>query len=102
VRERVTIAVVTTGSAEENERLRELGVTDVMLQEDAELMEEFRVTGTPSAVIVGTDYSIKSTAVMGVPAIEPLVRTAMRSGARADADTPQRAPHPTPEPIPST
>lgn len=99
---RITIGVVTTGTAADNQRLGELGLEHVGLQDDAEVMEAYRVSATPSAVIVKPDGSIATSAVVGAHAVEPLVRTAIRpadaaaeSHAAADAGF-------GPRPIPST
>jgi uncharacterized membrane protein YphA (DoxX/SURF4 family)/thiol-disulfide isomerase/thioredoxin len=76
--ERLSIGLVSTGSALDNQRAQELGLANVLLQDDAELMNAYRVRATPSAVMVSPEGRIASTAAAGVPAIEPLFRVALR------------------------
>ena len=50
--ERLTIAVISTGTAEQNASLEEQGLEDVLLQEEWEVADAFEVKGTPTAVVV--------------------------------------------------
>ena len=71
----LTIAVVGTGSAQVLEtKLMGTDVQDVLLADDSQLLEAYRVPGIPSAVVVGADGKIDSEAVMGPAAIRKLVQ----------------------------
>jgi hypothetical protein len=76
--ERLSIGVLSTGSALDNQRAQELRLANVLLQADAEIMNAYRVRATPSAVMVSPEGRIASTAAAGAPAIEPLIRVALR------------------------
>jgi thiol-disulfide isomerase/thioredoxin len=76
--ERLTIALLSSGSALDNHRAIEHGLTNVMLQPDADVMAAYRVTATPSVVIVSPDGRIASIAASGFPAVEPLIRLTLR------------------------
>ena len=68
------IAVVSRGSDQAN-RLPadEHGLTDVLLQEGAEVADAYRVGGTPAAVLIRPDAAIGSHVVLGPEAIADLV-----------------------------
>lgn len=77
--DRLTLAVLSFGSAEENRAtFDEHGVGTVMLQEGAEMMSDYRVRATPSAVVVAPDGTIASAPAEGAPTIETLVRLTLR------------------------
>jgi uncharacterized membrane protein YphA (DoxX/SURF4 family)/thiol-disulfide isomerase/thioredoxin len=80
--DRLTIALISSGSARDNFRAREHGLTNVLLQDDSELLDAYRVRGTPSAVIVTPDARIASGAAAGAPVIEPLIRLTLRGETR--------------------
>ncbi len=46
--ERLTIAIISTGTAEQNAALEEHGLEDVLLQEEMEVADAYAVKGTPS------------------------------------------------------
>ena len=80
--ERLTIAVINTGSVDENRAvLEEHGLEDVLLQERFETIESYRIRSTPSAVIVTMAGKIGSNPAESVFGIEPLIRLALRDGA---------------------
>lgn len=86
--ERLTIAVLTGGTVEENLPLyAEHGVDNVILQEDYELMGEYRVRATPSAVIVTPDFHVASLPAVGEASIEALMRLALERDLTALAPT---------------
>jgi uncharacterized membrane protein YphA (DoxX/SURF4 family)/thiol-disulfide isomerase/thioredoxin len=89
--DRLTIAVISSGSAVDNFRAREHGLTNVLLQADSELMHAYRVRGTPSAVIVTPDGRIASAAVAGAPVIEPLIRLTLRGETKVPGGGPAEA-----------
>jgi thiol-disulfide isomerase/thioredoxin/uncharacterized membrane protein YphA (DoxX/SURF4 family) len=76
--ERLTIVVMTGGTVEENLPLyEEHGVENVIMQEDYEMMGEYRMRATPSAVIVTPDFRIASLPGVGEASIEALARLAL-------------------------
>jgi uncharacterized membrane protein YphA (DoxX/SURF4 family)/peroxiredoxin len=81
LRERLTIAIISTGTVEQNEVFAEQNIEHVALQEEMEVADVFSVRGTPSAVVVSRDGLIASTLGEMDQAIEPLVRLALRQGA---------------------
>lgn len=86
---RLNIAVMTGGSREENlAPAEEHGVQNMILQEDYEVMWEYRVRATPTAVVVGPDLKVASLPALGAGAIEALIRLAL---AREDTITPGRS-----------
>jgi peroxiredoxin len=72
--DRLRIVVVSRGShgANEQKALRH-GLSDVVLQDDFEVAELYRVAGTPGAVLVTADGKIGSPVAAGEPAIADLV-----------------------------
>ena len=56
---------------------------DVLLQEDTEVYEAYRMRVTPAAVIVTPDGTSREQPGGGRLQIEPLVRLALRDGADA-------------------
>jgi uncharacterized membrane protein YphA (DoxX/SURF4 family) len=81
--ERLTIAVLTTGTAEQNAPLEDEGLDNVLLQQGMEVGNLFGVVGTPSAQFVSRDGKIASHRAESEFAIEPLVRLALRDGTDA-------------------
>jgi peroxiredoxin len=80
--ERLTIAIVSNGTVEDNQPMfEEHGLRHVLLQHDLDAIEAYRIRGTPSAVIVTRDGKIGSNPAEAVLGIEPLVRLALRDGA---------------------
>jgi len=80
LRDRLTIAVISTGTAEQNQSIAEEGIEHVLLQEELEVNEAFSVRATPSALVVARDGFIASHVGETEQAIEPLVRAALRRG----------------------
>jgi uncharacterized membrane protein YphA (DoxX/SURF4 family) len=77
--DRLSIAVITHGSVADNLALRvEHGIDDVLVQPDTEVMKDFRIRLTPTALIVTPEGRIGSTLAEGVLAIEPLIRVTLR------------------------
>jgi methylamine dehydrogenase accessory protein MauD len=72
--DKLTIALISRGSAEENRtKISEHGVTNVVLQEDWEVAHSYQAAGTPSAVLVQPDGKVGSPVVAGAEAIRSLV-----------------------------
>jgi uncharacterized membrane protein YphA (DoxX/SURF4 family)/thiol-disulfide isomerase/thioredoxin len=78
--ERLTIAVLSTGTAEQNAVFEEHGLEHVLLQHGMEVADQFGVRATPSAVFIAHDGKIASHPGMSEFGIEPLVRLALRNG----------------------
>jgi thiol-disulfide isomerase/thioredoxin len=80
---KVTLALVSRGTAEENRaKSTEHGLTNVLLQDNWEVSEAYEVGGTPSAVFVRPDGTIGSPVAIGAEAIRSLVRQAVETPAR--------------------
>jgi methylamine dehydrogenase accessory protein MauD len=84
--ERLTIAVITTGTAEQNAGLAEAGLDDVLLQQEIEVQKIYGVSGTPTAVLVSAEGKIASGLGESEFGIEPLLRMALRHGANAQLE----------------
>ena len=82
--ERLTIAVVSTGSPKENELLtEEHGLEQVLLQDKGELIESYRIRGTPTAVLINSEGRVANVPAESVYGIEPMVRLVLREGSAA-------------------
>src|SRR4051812_31001178 len=72
--ERVTIALVSVGKAEDNRPYADQhGLERLLVQEDAEVFESYRIRGTPSAVLVTADGKVATLPAESAFAIEPMV-----------------------------
>jgi len=81
---KLTFAVLSRGAAEQNRaKYGEHGATQVLLQKDHEVAEAYRVSGTPSAVLVRPDGTIGSAAAAGADAIRQLVAQVVGAPAAA-------------------
>jgi len=78
--ERLTMTVITMGTAEQNALYAESGVEDVLLQTGFEVAQLYGVSATPSAVFVSREGKVASTIGETEYGIEPLVRLALRDG----------------------
>ena len=75
--EQLTIAVINRGTAETvRAKLGALNPALMLLQNEGEIAAQYQVTGTPSAVLVGSDGRIRSPLAGGATAIRELVRHA--------------------------
>jgi thiol-disulfide isomerase/thioredoxin len=81
--ERLTIAVLSAGTAEQNAVFVEQDLDDVLLQERTEVTDLFGVVGTPSALFISRDGKVASHQAGGEFEIEPLLRLALRDGVEA-------------------
>jgi uncharacterized membrane protein YphA (DoxX/SURF4 family)/peroxiredoxin len=79
--ERLTLAIVTAGTAEQNAVLSEHGLEHVLLQDRREVADLYGANYTPSGVFVTPGGKIASPPGEGQQGIEPLVRLALRDGA---------------------
>jgi peroxiredoxin/uncharacterized membrane protein YphA (DoxX/SURF4 family) len=84
--EKLALALISRGDPEENRvKMSEHGLTNVLLQEDQEVFEAYRVGGTPSAVLILPDGKVGSSVTGGTEAIRALVAHAV--GQRAQLPT---------------
>jgi peroxiredoxin len=84
--ERLTIAVISAGTVKDNEVLADThGMDNVLLQTRQEVIQAYRIRGTPSAVLVTVDGTIGSVAAESMFGIEPMVRRVLREGAGGPA-----------------
>jgi hypothetical protein len=75
--EQVTIAVISEGDRGDNVAVLENGSGDVLLQDEWEVGEAYRVGNTPTAVAIAPDGRVASPLVSG-EGIEPLIRLTVR------------------------
>ncbi|MBA3327563.1 MAG: TlpA family protein disulfide reductase [Solirubrobacterales bacterium] len=82
--DRVTIAVLSTGSLLENRApAQEHGIADVLVQQATEVMDAYRVRNTPTALIVSPDGYVASGPAAAVFEIEELIRLTLERHAEA-------------------
>ena len=83
----LTIGLISSGSLDDNQRMAEkYGLTDVGVQEDAEVLDSYQLDGTPAAVVVTQDGLLANVAGHGLFEIEPLIRLSLRQEATAPAE----------------
>jgi peroxiredoxin/uncharacterized membrane protein YphA (DoxX/SURF4 family) len=75
--EKLTLAVITRGSLEDNRnKAKQHNLTHVLMQKDNEVADAYQTYGTPTAVMVWPDGTIGSAAVGGAQEIRTLVKQA--------------------------
>ena len=75
--EKLTLAVITRGSLEDNRnKAKQHNLTHVLMQKDNEVADAYQTYGTPTAVMVRPDGTIGSAAVGGAQEIRTLVKQA--------------------------
>jgi len=80
IAERLALTVVTPTRVMEAEELaREHALTDVLIDERSTVSRAYGARATPSAVLVASDGTVRSTLAAGPVAIEALIRLALRS-----------------------
>jgi peroxiredoxin/uncharacterized membrane protein YphA (DoxX/SURF4 family) len=83
ITERLALTLVTPTEAVQAEKLaREHALTDVLIDEKATIMHAYGVWGTPSAILVASDGTVRSAPVAGYVAIESLIRLALQDETR--------------------
>jgi len=83
ITERLALTLVAPVQATEAEKLaREHALTDALIDERSTVMHAYGVLGTPSAVLVASDGTVRSTLAAGPVAIESLVRLALQGETR--------------------
>jgi methylamine dehydrogenase accessory protein MauD len=76
--ERLTVAVISRGTVEDNEVFNEHGLENVLLQDAMEVAALYGVDFTPSGLFVTPGGKVASPPGEGQQGIEPLVRLALR------------------------
>jgi methylamine dehydrogenase accessory protein MauD len=100
--EKLTIALVSRGGPQENRaKVQEHGVGNVMLQEDWEVSEAYRVVGTPSAVLITPEGKVASPVFGGEQDIEALLAHAVGERAHLPVELPVAQPQAQGEPCPN-
>jgi peroxiredoxin len=95
--DKLTVALVSRGKPEENEtKAQEHGLKNVVLQKDWEVSEAYRVSGTPSAVLIAAEGTIASPVAGGVEAIEDLAARAVGERPQFPIQQPQAQGRPCP------
>lgn len=89
--DRLTIAIVSHGGPFQHQFELVLGMRDIGLQREYETLRAYRVTGTPSAVLVSPDGRIAAPMALAGYAIEAVVRLALRNGSGSTRLAPLRA-----------
>jgi peroxiredoxin len=75
----LTLITVSSGSVQANrEFAHELAIDELLLSEGRTVAEAFGVGGTPSAVLIDSEGRIAGLPATGPPAIEALIRQALR------------------------
>jgi thiol-disulfide isomerase/thioredoxin len=83
ITEHLALTMVTAAEATEAEKLaHEHALTDLLIDEQSAVSAAYGVTAVPSAVLVGSDGTVRSTLVGGPIAIESLVRLALQGDMR--------------------
>lgn len=86
----ISLAVISHGTAAENEEVAAQSPEEILLQDDREAMRAYRIAGTPSAVIVTPEGKVASAPAVGAFQIESLLRLTLRH--RAESPPPPRLP----------
>lgn len=83
ITERLALTLVTAVRATEAEKLaREHALADVLIDEQSTVSHAYGATAVPSAVLVASDGTVRSTLVAGPVAIESLIRLALHGETR--------------------
>jgi uncharacterized membrane protein YphA (DoxX/SURF4 family)/peroxiredoxin len=83
ITERLALTLVAPVQATEAEKLARVhALTDVLIDERSTVMHTYGVWGTPSAVLVASDGTVRSAPVAGAVAIESLIRLALQGETR--------------------
>jgi uncharacterized membrane protein YphA (DoxX/SURF4 family)/thiol-disulfide isomerase/thioredoxin len=78
------LEIITVSSAkleDSRELAEELGISDMLVAENGEMRESFRVSPTPSAVLIDGEGRIAAAPAAGAVAIEELIRVGLRRAA---------------------
>jgi uncharacterized membrane protein YphA (DoxX/SURF4 family)/peroxiredoxin len=90
--DRLTVIAISSGTVAENRPIAgEHGITEMLLQQRSEVLRDYRVRNTPSALVVAAGGTIASAAAEGLLTIEPLIRLTLRRGPMVAAAAPVAA-----------
>jgi peroxiredoxin len=93
--EKLTIAVITRGSLEDNRnKAKQHNLTHVLMQRDNEVADAYQTYGTPTAVLVRPDGTIGSAPAGGAQQIRTLVKQAAEGKVPVPRPRPAAAPRP--------
>lgn len=93
-RDRLTVALIGRGSADENRaKAAEHGLVNVLIQEENEVAEAYRSPGTPSATFIGADGTVAEAMAVGAEPVRELVNARLGTLSPA-AQPPVPAPGP--------
>jgi peroxiredoxin len=93
--EKLTIAVITRGSLEDNrDKAKQHNLTHVLMQRDNEVADAYQTYGTPTAVLVRPDGTIGSAAAGGAQQIRTLVKQAAEGKVPVPRPRPAAVPRP--------
>jgi peroxiredoxin/uncharacterized membrane protein YphA (DoxX/SURF4 family) len=97
---KLTVAVVSGGGAAANKaKSHEHGLANVLLQEGSEINDLYRVSGTPTGILVRADGTIGSKAALGIEEIRTLAKQITDN--RVPVPAPVAANGRKPEPVPA-
>lgn len=83
--ERVTIAVITTGTVDSTRPIWEQhGLSDVLLDDPRAVFKAYRILGSPSAVAIERDGRVANSLAGGLHMPEVLIRLMLRRAARGE------------------
>jgi peroxiredoxin len=83
ITERLTLTLITPAEATEAQKLaHEHILTNVLIDKQSTVMHAYGVMGTPSAVLIASDGTVRSTLAAGPIAIESLIRLALQDQTR--------------------
>ena len=90
--DRLTVAIISTGSEEENQGvIEEHGIDGIFLHDGLETLQAYRIMGTPSSVLVTPDGKVASSTIVGARTLEPLIRLTLKRWAENGAGSPSAA-----------
>jgi hypothetical protein len=79
--DRLTVAILSTGTEEENrDVVEEHEIGGIFLHDAGDTMQAYRMDATPSAVLVSPDRRILSQTIVGARPLEPLIRMLLARG----------------------
>jgi peroxiredoxin/uncharacterized membrane protein YphA (DoxX/SURF4 family) len=84
--DRLTVAIISTGSEEENQDvIEEHGIEGIFLHDGSQTLDAYRVSGTPTSVLVTPDGRIARSSIVGARTLEPLIRMTLKQWAENGA-----------------
>jgi peroxiredoxin len=89
-----TVALISRGTGGKNlSKVKNHRVKNILLQQDREVLTQYQLAGTPSAIVVDVDALVRSNPVFGARSIEHLVRQIVPTSSQVSAfDVSERSP----------